>query len=416
MQDNFLVHNISKILNCSDTIIPFRKGRDMSILPELNDAWLLVENGLIKDFGTKINQPDYNGVRLDAEEGMLMPTWIDAHTHLVFADTREDEFVDRIKGLSYQEISQRGGGILNSAKKISKISEEELFQRSWDRLMFAVSKGTGAFEIKSGYGLSTESELKILRVIKRLKEESGLNIKSTFLGAHSFPLEFRDNHQGYIDLIINEMMPVIQEENLADYCDVFCEKGFYNPEETEQIIQAAQKHNLKIRLHTNQFTHSGGIDLAIKYHASSVDHLEELSDAEIDALANSEVKPVLLPTAAFFMNCNFPPARKMINSGLGFVIASDYNPGTAPTPDLSICFALSCIKMGLTPQEVFNSMTINAAYSLDLQSELGSIERGKKANLIVSRPGCSLNLIPYSLSSDWIQHVILGAIEIEEEE
>ncbi|NOT36921.1 MAG: imidazolonepropionase [Saprospiraceae bacterium] len=414
MENSFLIHNISKLLLSSDSPVPFKKGRDQSFISELNNSWLLVENGIIKDFGTEETAPKYHGPVLDAEEGIVMPAFIDAHTHLVFADTREDEFIDRIRGLSYQEISARGGGILNSVKKIKNISEEELFERSWDRMMFAVSRGTGAFEMKSGYGLSSESELKILRVIKRLREESGLDIKSTFLGAHSFPLEFKENHQGYIQQIIHEMLPVIAEENLADYCDIFCEKGFYSPEETEQIIDASLQYKLKIRLHTNQFTHSGGIPLAIKYGAISVDHLEELNDDEISALTNSSVIPISLPTAAFYMNCPYTPARKMIESGLGLVIASDYNPGTSPNPDLNFAISLACIKMRMLPEEALNAVTINAAYALELNDVLGSIERGKKANLIVSRPGTNLNLIPYAMSYDWIQHVILGAISDEE--
>lgn len=414
MESNFLIHNISKLLNCSDNPVPFKKGRDLSLVTELNDAWVLVEDGIIKDFGTIDTLPNFHGLSLDADQGMVMPTYIDAHTHLVFADTREEEFVDRIKGLSYQQISERGGGILNSAKKIKNISEEELFQRSWDRMMWAISRGTGAFEIKSGYGLSTESELKILRVIRRLQMESGLDIRSTFLGAHSFPAEFRENHKGYIDQIIHEMLPAIAEENLADYCDVFCEKGFYSPQETEQIIEASIRYNLKMRIHTNQFTHSGGIPLAIQYKALSVDHLEELNEHEISQLSQSSVIPVALPIAAFYMNCPYTPARKMIEAGLGLVIASDYNPGTSPNSDMNFAFALACIKMRMLPEEAFNSATINAAYSLELNKSLGSIEKGKKANLIISRPGTSLNLIPYSLSHDWIQHVILGAIENDE--
>jgi imidazolonepropionase len=416
MEHSFLIHNISKLLNYSDSPVPLKKGRDLSFVSELPNAWCLVEDGLIKDFGTDNNFPSFNGYAIDADQGLVMPAFIDAHTHLVFADSREDEFVDRIKGLSYQEITERGGGILNSAKKIKNITEEDLFQRSWDRMMFAFSKGTTTFEMKSGYGLSTDSELKILRVIKRLRDESGLDIKSTFLGAHSFPAEYRDNHQEYIHQIIHEMLPIIADEKLADYCDVFCEKGFYSPVETEQIVEAAIKYGLKIRLHTNQFTHSGGIPIAIKYNAISVDHLEELNDEEIAMLSRSNVISMLLPTSAFFMNCPFPPARKMIDGGLGIAIASDYNPGTSPSPDMNLCFALSCIKMRMLPEEVFNAMTINAAYSLGLENELGSIEKGKKANLIISRPRASLNLIPYSLSSDWIQHVIAGAIEEDSEE
>lgn len=415
MEQNFLIHNISKLLNYSNIPVAFKKGREMSFVSELEDAWLLVENGRIHDFGIKEQIPSFGGLTVDAHGGMVMPSFIDAHTHLIFADTREEEFVDRLRGLTYQEISARGGGILNSAKKIKNISEDELLERSWDRMMFAFSKGTTAFEMKSGYGLNTDSELKILRVIKRLREESGLPIRSTFLGAHSFPLEFRDNHQGYINQIIKEMLPAIREENLADYCDVFCEKGFYSPEETEQIVEAAVQYGLKIRIHTNQFSHSGGISIAIQHNAVSVDHLEELNNDEMLKLLNSNVIPVLLPTAAFFMNCPYPPARQMLNMGLGFCISTDYNPGTAPNPDLNFALALSCIKMKLLPEEAFNAITINAAYALGYEKSLGSIEKGKNAHLIISKPNTSLNLIPYSMSSDWIQHVIAGGIEDEYE-
>ncbi len=414
MQANFIVINIGKLLNCSDTPVAFKKGRELSIINELENAWLLVSNGKIKDFGSMRDQVPILDTIIDAEGGLVMPSWIDAHTHLVFADTRETEFVDRIKGLSYQEIAQKGGGILNSAKKLQELDEDELFERSINRLFHAVSLGTGAFEIKSGYGLTPESELKILRVIKRLKQETGIPIRSTFLGAHAYPLLFRDNHQAYLDQMKNIMLPAIVEEGLADYVDVFCEKGFFSLEETEFILKESLKYGLKSRLHTNQFTHSGGIELAIRYGATTVDHLEELNQEEISMLLNSNVIPVALPTAAFFMNCNFPPARQMIESGLGLVIASDYNPGTSPSADMNLCFALSCIKMRMLPNEVLNAMTINAAYSLGLESELGSIERGKKAHLIISKPGATLDLIPYSLSNDWIEHVILGAVEEDE--
>ncbi|HMW39528.1 MAG: imidazolonepropionase [Saprospiraceae bacterium] len=407
---DFLLYNISKLLNCDDNPVPYRRGRDMSLVPELNNAWLLVKNGLIEDFGEMSSLPELNIHKIDGQQGFVMPTFVDAHTHLVFAETRENEMAARIRGMSYQEIAANGGGILNSAKRLQQMDEELLYSRSWQRLMQAVETGTGAFEMKSGYGLSTESELKILRIIRRLSEESGLPIRSTFLGAHAYPLQYREDHQGYLRQIIDEMLPAIAKANLADYCDVFCEKGFFNPEETEDIIIAARAHQLKVRLHTNQFTHSGGIELAIRHQAISVDHLEELSEEEIAMLASSTVIPITLPTAAFFMNCPYPPARKMIEAGLGLVAATDFNPGTSPSSDMNMCFSLACIKMRMTPEEALNAVTINAAFALELNKYVGSIERGKFAHLILSRPGMNLNSIPYSLGRQWISKVILGAI------
>ncbi|MFN8280399.1 MAG: imidazolonepropionase [Saprospiraceae bacterium] len=407
---DFLLYNISKLLNCDDHPVPYRRGRDMSLVPALNNAWLLVRNGLIVDFGDMSSLPELNIHKIDVQQGFVMPAFVDAHTHLVFAETRENEMAARIRGMSYQEIAANGGGILNSAIRLQQMDEDLLFSKSWQRLMQAVETGTGAFEMKSGYGLSTESELKILRIIRRLSEESGLPIRATFLGAHAYPLQFREDHQGYLHQIIEEMLPAIAKGNLADYCDVFCEKGFFSPEETEQIIVAARSHKLKVRLHTNQFTHSGGIELAIRHQAVSVDHLEELSDEEISMLASSTVIPVTLPTAAFFMNCPYPPARKMIEAGLGLVAATDFNPGTSPSSDMNLCFSLACIKMRMTPEEALNAVTINAAFALELHEYVGSIERGKFAHLIVSRPGMNLNSIPYALGRQWISKVILGAI------
>lgn len=410
MASDFIVKNIGELLMCSSVPVPFKRGQEMSVLPSIENAWLKVKDGQIVDFGSMTSFESVNVQELDAEGAIVFPTFVDCHTHLVFAETREQEFVDRIKGLTYQEISARGGGILNSALKLAALSEEELFQRSKTRLEFAMSLGTGAIEIKSGYGLSYEQEIKILRVIKRLKEELKLPIRATFLGAHSYPLEYRSNHQGYIDILINEMLPYIAANKLADYCDVFCEQGFFSPVETEQILLAALKFGIKLRIHTNQFTHSGGIDIALKHHAISVDHLEVLNDHEIQQLLSSQTIPVCLPAAAFFMNLEFPPARKMIESGLGVAIATDYNPGTSPSPDPTLSFALSCIKMRLLPEEVLTAMTINAAHALELQDKVGSIEKGKLAHFIIAKPGVSLAQIPYGISSNWINRIIFGRI------
>lgn len=410
MTTHFLIKNIGSLYMHSREPMPVLKGADMAVVPMMKHAWVKVSNGHIEDYGTMDQCPGTTAPVLDALGGILLPAWVDAHTHLVFAETREREFVDRIRGLSYQEISARGGGILNSAARLAALGEDELFERSLDRLLRAQSQGTCSFEIKSGYGLAPEQELKMLRVIRRLAAHTGLPIRSTFLGAHSYPMQFREDHRAYLDQIIREMLPAIASEGLADYIDVFCEKGFFSVEETREILGAGIQCGLVPRIHTNQFTSSGGIDLAIRLGAKSVDHLEVLDDREIAALADSRVFPVLLPLAAFFMNLHDPPARKMIEAGLPLVIASDYNPGTSPSPDMNLVFALSCIRMRLLPEEVLAAMTINAAHALDLQDQTGSVTPGKKAHFILSKPGVSLDLIPYSLGADWISRVIPGSL------
>ncbi len=410
MTHNFLIKNIGSLYMHSREPMSVLKGLDMARVPVLDQAWVKVSGGLIEEYGSMDSCPEYSGTILDARGGILLPAFVDAHTHLVFAETREQEFVDRIRGLSYQEISARGGGILNSAAKLAGLSEDDLFERSLDRLQRAQSLGTCSFEIKSGYGLAPEQEIKMLRVIRRLAAHTGLPIRSTFLGAHSYPLPYRENHRVYLDQLIRDMLPAIAEEGLADYIDVFCEKGFFSPEETGEILEAGIEHGLIPRIHTNQFTSSGGIDLAIQMGARSVDHLEVLDDREIALLADSEVFPVLLPLAAFFMNLHDPPARRMIEAGLPLVIASDYNPGTSPSPDMNLIFALSCIRMRLLPEEVLAAMTLNAAYALDLQDSCGSITPGKKALFILSKPGVTLDLIPYSLGASWIRQVIPAGI------
>lgn len=306
---SLLIKNIGKLILASHTSVPFKKGKELSNLPQIEHAFLEIENEKIKSFGSMDELPSWKGEIMDAQGGYILPAFVDCHTHLVFADWRNQEFVDRIHGLTYQEISSKGGGILNSAKKLAALTEDELYDRSAQRLTLAIKKGTGAIEIKSGYGLNTENELKILRVIQRLKQHFPIPIKATFLGAHSFPLEFREHHQAYIQQIIHEMLPEIEKHKLADYCDVFCEQNFYSPDETDQILEAATKHGLKARIHTNQFTHSGGIDIALKHHAVSVDHLEVCNDDEIQKLKDTNTHPVLLPAAAFFMNLEYPPAR-----------------------------------------------------------------------------------------------------------
>lgn len=409
-----LVKNIKQILLCNDKPVPFLKGQAMSILPELKDAYIIIEDDCIHSFGPNNNIPDLHYDKIvDADHGFVFPSFVDSHTHLVFAAWRETEFMDRINGLSYEQISQRGGGILNSAKKIAEIDEDELFDISLKKLNKVISHGTGAIEIKSGYGLSTESEIKMLKVIQRLKKVSPITIKSTFLGAHSFPLEYRNNQDGYVDLIVNEMLPEIAKQNLADYCDVFCERNFFSVEQSKTILLAAQKLGMQSRIHTNQFTHSGGIALAAEINAISVDHLEELNDSEIDQLQNSKIIPCLLPGAAFFMNCSFPPALKMLDKNLGFSIASDFNPGTCPIWNMNTIFQLSVIKMRLNTQQALAGLTVNGAYALGIDDQQGSIFPNALANLIITKQISSLDYIPYAVNDDCIAKIIIKGLEIK---
>lgn len=402
-----LITNIKELWLHSTSPVPFLKGQAMSLLAPLKDAYIWIEDECIREYGLMAQCPNIDAPKYDANQGMVIPSFVDCHTHLVFALWREQEFVDRIKGLSYQEISARGGGILNSADKIKSMTEDTLFEKSLSLVRNAIKNGTGAMEIKSGYGLNPNEEIKILKVIKRLKEAFPIPIKATFLGAHSYPLKYRENHQGYIDELIHQMLPQIAEEGLADYCDVFCEQGFFSPDETDQILTAASKFNIRSRIHTNQFTHSGGIDIGVRHQSLSVDHLEVLNDEEIELLKNSAIIPVVLPTAAFFMNLHYPPARKMIEEGLGIAIASDFNPGTSPSYNLTIAWSLACIKMRLLPEEALVGMTINAAHALEVAHEVGSITPGKKANLIITNHIPSLGYIPYSLTAPWIQQVCI---------
>ena len=352
-----LIINIKELWLHSTSPVPLLKGQAMSMISPMKDAYIWIEGEQIKEFGLMAQCPSLNVPKYDANQGTVIPSFVDCHTHLVFAQWREQEFVDRIKGLSYQEISARGGGILNSADKIKSMTEDALFEKSISLVRNAIKNGTGAMEIKSGYGLNPTEEIKILRVIKRLKASVPIPIKATFLGAHSYPLKYRENHQGYIDELIHQMLPQIAEDGLADYCDVFCEQGFFSPDETDQILSAASKFNIRCRIHTNQFPHSGGIDIGIRHQSLSVDHLEVLNDEEIELLKDSSTIPVVLPTAAFFMNLHYPPARKMIEQGLGIAIASDFNPGTSPSYNLTMAWSLACIKMRLLPEEALVGWT-----------------------------------------------------------
>ncbi len=405
-----LVTNIKQLVN-TRTENELLRGEALANLPVINNAFLLIEDGIIADYGTMAeieNRKLKIENTINAAGQFILPAWCDSHTHLVFAASREEEFIDKIKGLSYAEIAAKGGGILNSAKKIEAASEDELFNLAWKRLEEVSKLGTGAIEIKSGYGLTVEGELKMLRVIKKLKERSKLSIKATFLGAHTYPLEYKENHTGYIDLIINEMLPQIAAEKLADYIDVFCETGFFSPEETETICKAGMRYGLKPKIHANQLHLSGGTQTGVKLGAVSVDHLETMDEDAIGILAHSNTIGTLLPTAAFFLRMPFQPARKLIDAGCALALASDYNPGSSPSGNMNLVVAMSCIQMKMLPEEAINAATINGAYAMELEKELGSIMVGKKANLIFTKAIPSLAAIPYYFGTNLIDKVMLS--------
>ena len=402
-----LITNIKELLQVREDGIEKVSGKDMAVLPSLQNAYLLIENNIIADYGTMENCPATSGIQtIDATGKTVLPSWCDSHTHIVYAGNREQEFVDRINGLSYEEIASRGGGILNSAKKLNETSEEDLYLQSRTRLEEVMQQGTGAVEIKSGYGLTVEGELKMLRVIKRLREEYPIAIKATFLGAHAFPAEYRENHSAYIDLIINKMLPKIAEEKLADYIDAFLETGYFSVEETERIMEAGKKYGLQAKIHVNQFTAIKGIEACVKYDALSVDHLEIVTDEDIEVLKGTKTMPVALPTCSFFISIPYTPARKMIEAGLPLALATDFNPGTTPSGNMNLVVATACIKMKMTPEEAINAATINGAYAMDLSKTHGSITKGKRANLIITQPLTSYYQLPYAFGSDLIDTVI----------
>ncbi len=402
-----LIH-IKELLQIRDQSVIMVAGEAMKILPKLENAFLLIEDEIISDFGLMENCPDTAVDQvIDLSGQTVLPSWVDSHTHIVYAGNRQQEFVDRINGLSYEEIFNRGGGILNSAKKLQETTEEDLYEQSKVRLEEVIRQGTGAVEIKSGYGLNLESELKMLRVIKKLGENYPIKIKATFLGAHAFPAAYKDNHEGYIRLIIDEMIPAIAQEKLADYIDAFLETGYFSVEETERIMQAGQKYGLVAKIHVNQFTAIGGIAACVKNKALTVDHLEIVTDEDIAVLKNSTTMPVALPTCSYFISIPYTPARKMIDAGLPLALASDFNPGTTPTGNMNFVVATACIKMKMTPEEAINAATINGAYALGVSDEYGSITRGKKASLIITKPLSSFYEIPYAFASQHIDRVIL---------
>lgn len=405
---NVLIRNIKTLVQAERSPRPFVKGADMADLPVLHNAYLLVEQERIAAFGSMETCPDRADQVLDASGRMVFPSWCDSHTHIVFAATREEEFVGRIKGLSYEEIARRGGGILNSAQRLQATPEDVLFESAWQRLQEVIGYGTGAIEIKSGYGLSVESELKMLRVIRRLKAVSPIPVKASFLGAHAIPAEYKNRRKEYVDLVVQQMLPKVAAEGLADYCDVFCDRGFFTVEETDRILKAGWMYGLKPKIHANELDYSGGVQVGIANHAISVDHLEYTSDAEIAALQKSHTLPTLLPSCAFFLGIPYAPARQMIDAGLPVVLASDYNPGSSPAGRMAFVVALACIKMKMLPEEAINAATLNGARAMELEKDYGSLAIGKIANLFITKPLNSLAQLPYSFGADPVQTVILN--------
>ena len=405
---SILIINIRELIQVRDQNTLKVSGKDMQHLPTIKNAFLLIKNGEISDFGRMESCKNMVADKtIDATDKLVLPTWCDSHTHIVYAGNREQEFVDRINGLSYTEIANRGGGILNSAKTLQNTSEDDLYNQSAQRVKNIIKLGTGALEIKSGYGLTLESELKMLRIIKRIKEHFPIKIKATFLGAHAFPEAYLNNKKGYIDLIINEMLPKIGKENLADFIDVFCEKGYFSLEDTETILSAGKQYGLIPKIHVNQFNAFGGVAMGVKHNALSVDHLEELTQEDINVLIGSETMPVALPSCSFFLSIPYTPARRIINSGLPLALATDYNPGSTPSGNMNFVVSTACIKMKMTPEEAINAATLNGAYAMGISEEYGSITKGKKANLIITKPIPSYNYLPYSFGENNIETVII---------
>jgi imidazolonepropionase len=403
-----LITNIKELLQIRETSISKVSGAEMAELPTIKNAFLLIKEDLIADFGSMENLPEIKADKIiDATGQIVLPSWCDSHTHIVYAGNREQEFVDRINGFSYEEIANRGGGILNSAKKLNETSEEEIYEQSKIRLEEVMHLGTGAVEIKSGYGLTIEGELKMLRVIKKLAEKYPITIKATFLGAHAFPLHYKENKAGYIDEIITKMLPQIAQNKLADYIDVFCETGYFSVEETEKIMEAGIKFGLKPKIHVNQFNSIGGIQAGIKFNALSVDHLEIMNPEDIEALKDSETMPVALPSCSYFLSIPYTPAREMIKAGLPLALATDFNPGSTPSGNMNFVVATACIKMKMTPEEAINAATINGAYAMGISETHGSITRGKKANLILTKAISSYYQIPYAFGSNLIESVFV---------
>ena len=401
-----LITNIGFLTQVEESEISCRKGAEMKHLPVLENAFLMIENGSYLDYGSMADVPERADEMVDAGGGAVIPGWTDSHTHLVYAGSRELEYRDKILGLTYEQIAANGGGILNSAKRLQQTSEEELLDQAWARLHEIRSFGTCAVEIKSGYGLTVADELKMLRVARTLKEQGDITVKTTLLGAHALPVEFKENRKAYIDSVVNEMIPQAAGEGLADYCDVFCDRGFFTVEETDRILEAGLKHGLKPKIHANELDYSGGIQVGVKHGAISVDHLEFTGEEEMEVLLHSKTMPTLLPSTAFFLGLHYPPARKMMDAGLPVSLATDYNPGSSPSGNFPFILSLACIQMRMLPEEAINAATINAAYALELQNQLGKIKKGLPANCMITEKIPSLSYLPYAFGSNLVKNVI----------
>jgi imidazolonepropionase len=403
-----LLKNIEQLLQVRRPEEIKVSGKEMGDLPGLKNAYLITENDLIADFGPMSEMPHVDAdLTVDARGKMVLPAWCDSHTHLVYAGNRETEFVDRIRGLSYEEIATRGGGILNSARQLELSSEDEIYAQSEIRLKEIMKLGTGAVEIKSGYGLSTEAELKMLRVIRRLDQEHPISIKATFLGAHAIPQKYSERPEEYVELICNEMIPQVAEQKLADFVDVFCEKGYFSVDQTEKIMETGKDHGLKPKIHVNQFNSIGGIQAAIRSKALTVDHLEVMTETDFKDLENSEVMPVALPSCSYFLSIPYTPARKIIDRGMSLAIATDFNPGSTPSGNMNFVLSSACIKMRMTPEEAINAATLNGAYAMNLSKSHGSITIGKVANLILTKDIPSIGFLPYAFGSNLIEKVMI---------
>ncbi len=408
-----LLLNVKELLQIRTQNIHKVSGQEMKHLPTIKNAWLLLEDETISDFGPMESLPQLSDAKvIDCSGKMVLPTWCDSHTHLVYAGNREQEFVDRINGLSYQEIAEKGGGILNSAKKLQETSETDLYEQSVKRLEEVMALGTGAIEIKSGYGLTTEAEMKMLRVAKQLAQNYPITIKTTFLGAHAVPSEFKNDKNAYLDLVCNEMIPKVAEENLAEYVDIFCEEGYFSVEDTDRVLKAGKKYGLIPKIHVNQFHAIGGVAEGVKHDALSVDHLEVITEEDIRVLKGSNTMPVALPSCSYFLGIPYTPGREIIDAGLPLALATDYNPGSTPSGNMNFVVATACIKMKLTPEEAINAATINAAYAMGLSETHGSITKGKKANLIITKGVPSYGYLPYAFGSNLIDTVIINGQEI----
>lgn len=408
-----LIINIKELLQVENVPKKMVCGAAMKALPTIKNAFLLIEDEIIQDFGKMEDLPKINADKtIDATGKMVLPTWCDSHTHIVYAGNREQEFIDRINGLSYEEIANNGGGILNSAQRLQLTSEEDLYQQSAKRIEEIMKLGTGAVEIKSGYGLTTEAEIKMLRVIKKLNENYPITIKSTFLGAHALPSEFKNNKSGYLDKVIDEILPLVAKEHLAEYIDVFCETGYFSVDDTDRLLKAGVTYGLIPKIHVNQFTAIGGVEVGVKYKALSVDHLELMRDEDIEVLKNTGTMPVALPSCSYFLSIPYTPARKIIDAGLPLALATDYNPGSTPSGNMNFVISTACIKMKMTPEEAINAATINGAYAMGLEKTHGSICKGKKANFMITKEIPSYGFLPYSFGNSHIDKVFIEGKEI----